>query len=109
MSRASLAVRFPDGLILHGIYRGTTDIACCILYSTSKEAWDRCLSKSLDLDRICKHDESACEQVQVYTDYGGGFYWASCACRQCRFITGITMPFDDCLDEMVHGKPDWMN
>jgi hypothetical protein len=44
----------------------------------------------------------------MFTDYGGGFYWAGTACRKCMMILSGRSPYnleDD--DFYTNGVPIW--
>lgn len=100
MSHANGAVRFDDGEIKYFEYSGTCDVCVPTLYNTYKKMqknwrkwkWLRC---------SCGKDE----HVEVFTDYGRGFYWDAKACRFCKCLTEYIdlSEFYDTRD----GVPEW--
>lgn len=106
MSHSTAAVRFSDGLILHGEYNGTSDIMLPKFYLTKEERDDNWRNLNWTYhDKNC----NKAEDVIVATSYGRGFSWPSKACRACQLLTDRFMPFDkeEYDYEITDGLPDW--
>ena len=110
MSRASAAVRFPDGRIRYGLYCGTSDVMYSGLYDDPHAPWDDYYPK----DGSPRHYERLHPDAQegeiefdvvIYIDYGNGFYWKGTA-TQDRILTGLC-PYDEDIEE-TNGSPDWL-
>ena len=104
MSSAYGVIRFKsDGKLLYYLYNGTSDICNPSLCDDINDVW-------------CSHDWTECdcrqdEPVEIYSDYGGGFYWNGRACRHCKAITEKLEPWSDDEDEIVSitdGQPEWI-
>ena len=124
MSSAGAAVLFPDGEIRYGIYHGTSDVMNSALFATIDEAWDSWRDdrqrdrKTWPRVRGLWEDGDATEEwfVTIYSDYGGGFYWAGRATKDN--ITdglqpyGMEHPYKPEYSEpprdMYRGAPDWL-
>lgn len=111
MSRALLRVRFNDGLILQGVYSGTSDSCYPPLQDMSEELIWRPDVMRRDEDIVLS------EPVVIASDYGGGFYWEGEACRTSKQITKGFHPFGleswatviEPVLEITDGHPDWWN
>jgi len=85
-------IKFPDGLILYTIYQNTADVMHYILYNSIEEAFkDHCNN----INKKCHCEQG--EKVEIFTTYGGGFFWEGKACRKCKtLISGYSpMPLED--------------
>ena len=102
MSHASGKVRFNDGTIMHYEYDGTSDWVIPKLYDTHEEMWDNW--RKYEYQEI--HCEHKLEDIEIYSDYGNGFYWKGKACRKCNMvIEGRSL---DHIDDFIqYGKPKW--
>ena len=114
MSHSSGAVKFNDGEIWYYEYNGTVEFVIPHIYKNykdMKEHW-----------RDHEYKKCECgnkEKVEIYSDYGGGFYFPGYACRQCKsldveigedtYMRGIQMKLKKWLRVSVDGKPDWYN
>ena len=117
MSHAWGAVRFEsNGLIKFYEYNGTADICNAQLYNTYKEVWDN-WRKYKFIECKCGKDED----IEIYTSYGGGFYWGGKGCRHCNAITKHLEPCgtdvgtmfvgfykNDTFWDSTNGTPDWV-
>lgn len=113
MSNAWGAARFDDGLILYFLYHGTSDTCGNILRPTMNEVWDYVNQPSSDYDFKCSHNP---ESVEIYSDYGPGFYWKGTACRHCKrlidhYYHGCWNPYSgeevEPYRPTTDGKPPW--
>lgn len=54
---------------------------------------------------MCYHSE---EDIELYTDYGSGFYWKGTACRKCNMILKGREPFELAIEyKYMKGIPEW--
>ncbi|WP_270545605.1 hypothetical protein [Clostridium butyricum] len=131
MSNGKGQVRFSDGNIKYFEYNGNSDICRPKLYDTFDEMIDNWRKPyvSMELNNrtddkkswfkkifrtnkdnnkeqsTCNHSE---EDIELYTDYGGGFYWKGTACRKCNMILKGIEPFELPLDDRhIDGIPKW--
>jgi hypothetical protein len=107
MSRAIGYVKFEDGEIKRFLYSGTGDFCYSKLYEQDENFdWDECETNEWDnVINICKHK---LEEVEIFTTYGGGFYWKGKACRECMNIIKNLYPFELDLEEIQDGYPKWI-
>lgn len=106
MSHASGAVKFVDGTILYFEYNGTTDVCIPPLWATQEEVEEHWRAEDARWDCIC--EVGVWEEVEIFTTYGGGFYWRGRACRGCNTIVDGLRPsfgvYPD--DNMMLTTPD---
>lgn len=114
MSHASGACKFKDGTIMFCEYDGTSDFMLSKLYKTNQERRDNW--RKICETPNCKHK---IEGVELYSDYGRGFYWKAKACRKCNTIVERYQPYhsvecdywseDKNEDEWaaISGIPEW--
>lgn len=105
MSHASGKVKFKDDKIMHYEYDGTSDWCIPKLYDTHEEMRNNW--RKYEYEEIhCEHD---LEDIEIYSDYGNGFYWKGKACRKCNMIIEGLNPYP-CDDSIfiTNGKPDWV-
>ena len=79
-------------VLAHGLYNGTSDLACVKLWSTVMErdaAWGAC-EYSGDKPCICGQTP---RKVILQSHYGGCFSWPSQACLTCMTVVGERDPF----------------
>ena len=104
MSHSYGAVQFDsDDKVMFYEYDGTSDVTISHLYDTRKEMEDN-WRKGEWLDCKCGRDEP----VEIYSNYGGGFYWDGRACRHCLAITENLKPDWDDGSSSSDGTPDWV-
>lgn len=87
MSHSSGKVRFKDGGIMHYEYNGTSDVCISSLYPTFDEMWVNWRNHEW---KICTCDKE--EEVEIYSGYGGGFYFIGNACKQCLSLRATSLP-----------------
>lgn len=96
MSHSSGMVRFSDGEIWHFEYNGTCDVCISHIYKTKEEVVEN-WRKSVWVDCKCGGEED----VEVYSDYGGGFMIeGGKSCRKCCSLTAT--------DEICDFLEDWV-
>lgn len=112
MSHSLGALKFAsDNKVMFYEYNGTSDVCISHLYDTIKEVSNNWGNHDW---LSCACDKS--EPVEIYSNYGGGFYWKGKACRACFAITENCNPYDHVYYEndkyemsaMVDGLPEWM-
>lgn len=96
MSDAGLQVKFDNGIILHGLYYGTADIAMRELTTD--------ITNRLNMVECVRCFCGSEEKVIIATDYGNGSHWEGTACQKCKCITSGFDPYDVGYED---GKPDW--
>ena len=101
MSKATGAVRFPDGKVMFYLYNGTSEVAISHLYDNMQGVVDS-WGKSPWLVCSCP----AMEPVEIYSSYGGGFTYPGEACRTCRALHGPRYT-PEAVDATVNGEPEW--
>lgn len=110
MSRACGYVRFPDGAVKAFIYNGTTDTVWPALFDTSDEAWEAYrqtkLPGEVDWEWVFFPEPVGVEEpVEIYSDYGHGFWWHAAATRN-RIMT--CLDWDEFIGDRHKGAPDWV-
>jgi hypothetical protein len=92
------------------MYCGTTDVAWPALFDTLDAAWDAYrdtkLPGEVDWEWVF-HPEpiGPAEPVEVYSDYGNGFWWPATATRN-RLLTRLN--WDEFEEHRHRGAPDWV-
>lgn len=110
MSRASMAVLFPDGSIRYGLYNGTTDAVWPRLFDTSDQAW-AAYRDGEDLYSRPQHIPNSLP-VRIFENYGGGSEWEGTA--TIDYITSGLDYFDEILrvcevtDYELDTEPEWL-
>lgn len=112
MSHSVGAVRFKNGDVKYFEYNESVDVCIPKLFNTFEEFissnW-----KWINTQSNCEHN---IEDVDIYTTYGGGFYWKGTACKKCMMIIGGINPYNlrdrdgkelFIEDVIVDGIPKW--
>lgn len=119
MSRTYAMIKFKrTGNIYMGCYNGTSDILIPFI-CTPEECYEeryKCYSSITYCQDISDRSDSwkfpdnitDLDEVEIYSDYGGGFYWPGTGSESIKMIKTSLDPFEQCYDEMVYGKPDWV-
>lgn len=107
MSRASMAVRFPDGEVRWGVYEGTSDVYAPWLYPSLDAAWADSRSGERSWDEPTDGDVV---DVEVWSGYGYGWVVRGTAAKN-RLVT--PMDWDDAGPEIWTGDgpddlPPWV-
>jgi hypothetical protein len=105
VSRATLAVRFPDGTIKFGLYNGTGDTVVPALVDSIDEAWGWVYDAFKANDAAAYPEpEGPVEDVEVYSAYGRGYWW-----RGRAAWNAVVSPTDwDGINEVeIAGRPSW--
>lgn len=114
MSKSYALIRFyKTGNIYYGVYNGTVDT----LYFNICTAED-CYDKELDgyylIHYLCNKQEDVLpkgapdlDDVDIYTSYGGGFYWKGRGSESLKMVLEGLSPWEFEYDSVIDGKPDW--
>lgn len=119
MSRTYGLVRFnKTGNIYFGCYNGTSDVMIpyiCTPEECYDEKVDCYLSISYCQDLSRQHgtwefpdNVDDLDEIEIYSDYGGGFYWPGIGSESVKMIKDYLNPYEECYDEMTDGQPDWV-
>lgn len=116
MSRAIALVKFLNsGNIYATVYEGTSDILVPFLFT-----YDEYKNTSIynEVDKIIytlpwkMDDNTPLEPVEIYSDYGGGFYWQGMGSEALKKVGGPLEPFgydfDNDFVQSIDGQPDWV-
>ena len=134
MSDSIALMRFKDtGTILMGIYDGNSDILCSYMYKPEffldEDGIYNVFSKEKECfkldDRYCRiepeyTDDDEVSDVEIWSDYGGTFWWEGKAVEKYGYILReYTCPYDptvpmglrgiqDQLCDIHYNTPDWV-
>lgn len=118
MSASLAMIKFKKtGNIYFGCYEGTSDLLlpyictpeecynekhdCYCALTYCRELFNRNLHNSW----IISDDTSDVDEVEIYSDYGGGFYWSSIGSESLKKINGGD-PWE--YGDVTDGVPDWV-
>lgn len=95
------------------VYDGTSDVMYPWLYTDEEITDDNGgthLFSMINSKRPWKPEQppTDIDVVDLYSDYGGGFYWRGTGSESNRMILNNLMPFDECWEGTSDGKPDWV-
>ena len=115
MSRGFALVRFPDGDIWVGCYNGTSDhLYARIYHDQNLDRWYDIHKGDYGFDDVDK--ATVHEPCEIYSDYGGGSWWAGRADRTIGVVTDGTEPYGveggKAIVEprpMHRGHPPWVD
>ena len=121
MSASWALIRFNEtGNVYMGCYEGTTDVMIPYI-CTPEECYDEGLDcycsiihcRDLAKDRSYDFPSGVedLDKCEVYSDYGGGFYWSAVGSETLKMIKNPIEP--GCVtaldfDAITDGKPDWV-
>ena len=103
------------GNIYYACYNGTTDIMLPFI-CTPKECYDEKLGVYCPIE-CCQQREDVnlpndiadLDEIEIYSDYGDGFYWKGIGSESIKMIKNYLNPFDELKDEDVtDGMPQWV-
>lgn len=119
MSASFGLVKFKKtGNIYYSCYEGTTDIMIPYL-CTPEECYDEKTDcywaitycrKLGDQHKTWKFpdDITDLDDIEIYSDYGGGFYWSGIGSESIKMIKNFLMPYEECWEDMKNGEPEWV-
>ena len=108
-------IKFSDGTILFTGYQNTSDVMHGILYDTIDEYLND--EEYHKRERECNCNDL--EEVEIATNYGGGFSWKGQACKRCEMLvygnSGASYDWIDKNNEIQEyhpkdykdGLPEW--
>ena len=118
MSASWGLVRFnKTGNIYMGCYEGTSDIFNPCL-CTPEECYDEKIDcycsisycRELGFNRdawVFPDGVKDVDNVEIYSDYGGGWYWSGTGSESLKKLKTGVNPFEEGIDDK-EGKPDWV-
>lgn len=118
MSAAFALIKFKNtGNIYYGCYEGSTGVLIPFI-CTPKECYNiqdeyyspidycRNLDKKSETWKI-PNNIIDLEEVEIYSDYGNGFYWQGNGSESIKMIENYLMPWESDI-EIVNGQPKWV-
>ena len=111
MSKAIALIRFnKTGNIYYGCYDGTIDVMYSSFteYQDNLDIFDWCSEHCCDYQKIDKNLIKDEDNIEIYSDYGGGFYWDGKGSEEHRIITKNFTPWYDYDLNYIDGKPYWV-
>ena len=118
MSKSFALVKFKKtGNIYYGYYDGTCDVMCPFL-CTPQECYDKendcynaisyCKELNNTKNREIWKNLTNLDDAEIYSDYGGGFYWNGTGSESEKMIETFLAPFDQCPENIKDGQPEWV-
>jgi len=101
MGVSRLFVRFPDGVIRFGSYQDTADVPYSGLVDDLTDVAE--VLKMIPPSDIHVGDV----EVEIYCDYGGGFYWKGMALNNWLTDTGYSLD-ERFVGGHTDGAPEWV-
>lgn len=118
MSASFGLVKFKKtGNIYYGCYEGTTDIMIPYI-CTPEECYNEerdcycaityCRKLSSQQSWRFPDDIADLDDIEIYSDYGGGFYWRGTGSESIKMIKNYLNPFEEVWEDMKYGEPEWV-
>lgn len=118
MSRSFTLVKFKKtGNIYYGCYNGTSDILLPFL-CTPQECYDEtdgyydpityCTELSDRNSWKFPDNVKDLDDIEIYSDYGGGFYWSGTGSESVKMVYEFLNPFDEVYVDIKDGQPEWV-
>ena len=118
MSKAFALVKFKKtGNIYYGCYNGTPDILLPFL-CTPQECYDEtldCYCSVAYCTELSDHNSwefpdnvTDLDNIEIYSDYGGGFYWSGTGSESVKMVNEFLNPFDEVYEDIKDGQPEWV-
>lgn len=119
MSAAFALVRFKKtGNIYYSSYEGTSDILSPFI-CTPEECWDEkwdcydpigfCRKMNSTCSWVFPEDVTDLDEIEIYSDYGGGFYWNGVGSESIKMIKEYLNPWEECGKDIKDGQQDWVD
>ena len=111
MSRAIAFIRFnKTGNIYYGCYDGTVDLMYSSFteYQDNFDIFDWCSEHCYDYQKIDKNLIKDEDDIEIYSDYGYGFYWDGKGSEKYKIITEGFDPWGDYSNLPTDGQPEWV-
>lgn len=116
MSASFGLIKFKKtGNIYYGCYDGTSDIMIPFI-CTPEECYDEKTDSYWAITHcrwLSDHgtwefpdDVSDLDDIEIYSDYSGGFYWSGTGSESARMIKDYLNPWE--ATEVKDGEPDWV-
>lgn len=119
MSASFGLVRFKKtGNIYYGCYEGTSDLMLPFI-CTPEECYDEKIDcycaithcrniKGRYATWLFPDDVADLDDIEIYSDYGGGFYWNGTGSESIMMIKDYLDPWEQCYKNMKDGQPKWV-
>lgn len=118
MSASFGLVKFKStGNIYYCCYEGTSDLlnphictpeACYNLEMDMFCAISYCRGlRELHYDQTFPDNVTDLDEVEIYADYGNGFYWKGFGSESCKMIKGPLDPWNERGVCITDGTPEW--
>ena len=112
MSRAMALIKFrKTGNIYCGCYDGTVDVMydCFYAWNPDISVFDYCSKHANDSLEIIKNNKiDDIDDIEIYSDYGRGFYWDGKGSEKYKIITEGFAPWNDWPNSPTDGQPEWV-
>lgn len=118
MSAAEALIRFnKTGNIYYGCYEGTVDFLnsfICTPEECYMDEWEAyspilyCRKLQSDNDYCQFPEVNDLDDVEIYSDYGDGFYWKGKGSESVKRIKYPLAPFEQDESYPIDGQPDWV-
>lgn len=118
MSASFALVRFnKTGNIYYGCYEGTSDLMLPFI-CTPEECYDENIDcycaitycrniKGQYTTWLFPNDVADLDDIEIYSDYGGGFYWSGTGSESIKMIKDYLDPWEQCYENIKDGQPKW--
>lgn len=117
MSKSFALVKFKkSGNIYYGCYDGTCDVMYPSI-CTPQECYDKeddCYNPISYCEKLgdtknwkIRESLTNLDDIEIYSDYGGGFYWDGTGSESEKVIVTFLAPFDQCPKDIKDGQPEW--
>lgn len=60
-------------------------------------------------DWVFPNEAPDLDEIEIYSDYGEGFYWKAKGSESLKMIKDSLNPFEDCYEDIQYGMPRWIS